>query len=70
MKANRPLYRRLMELGILHGRDIKITRHHNGGYILQVRNCTYVIGKDGTKTVMEIVGEIQQTSDQKDLAIH
>ena len=57
MKANRPLHRRLMELGILPGQDIKITSH-TSGYILQVRNCVYVIGKDGVGIVSEILDEI------------
>jgi hypothetical protein len=39
------------------GQDIKITCH-SSGYILQVRNCTYVIGEDGIDTVLEMLNEI------------
>ena len=57
MKANRPLRRRMLELGIFTGQDVTITQHVNG-YILHVRNCTYVIGEDGIDTVLEILNEI------------
>jgi len=58
MKANRPLRRRLLELGMLVGQDVKITQHASG-YILQMRNCTYVIGEDVVGVVLEILNEIE-----------
>jgi Fe2+ transport system protein FeoA len=57
MKSNRPLRRRLLELGILAGQDVKITQHASG-YILKVRQCTYVIGEDAIDTIREILNEI------------
>ena len=57
MKSNRPLRRRLLELGMLVGQDVKIAQHASG-YILKVRNCTYVIGEDGIDTVLEMLSEI------------
>jgi Fe2+ transport system protein FeoA len=57
MKHERRLHRRMMEIGILPGQPVTITRH-KCGCILKVRHCTYVMGEDAIDIVREIVGEI------------
>mgnify|MGYP003627781581 FL=1 len=57
MKHERRLARRLMEIGVLPGQPVTITKH-KCGCILKVRHCTYVMGEDVIGMVREIISEL------------
>jgi hypothetical protein len=53
-KKDRSIRRRFQELGVVPGRNIKISKHPLG-YILSIDKAVYVVGKDGIIHLREIL---------------